>query len=361
MSLRANYDPFAMPTSPSREWTFGVFIYQNLPSITLTVSANAKFVSITYEFGLYQHNIRMNVNGHADDRVWRSGKLLSQKNSATELNYANSTAPTDRLPYFQSHFVAGAANGIFGIGITREERFPDVFIRVAIYEGLFVFQVVQQQINAEILSASIVPSTLEIDVTGSDMGQLIGTKEESVSRAIPQSVVVKAASNTTVKTTIAKPERLVQTESVYTQDVLNHVQKSNARLTKRNLEIQPAHQPVNNNQRDRDSQPKKGQQIAWYASDYGIGDKRSDLYLMQFEYERTSSPESGYRVRSTTPRNYGQVIPKFIADRDVDAPSNSGRKVSSACPDCRTTCSSPLEQTMYFKCAGCHTSWWQKR
>jgi len=162
-------------------------------------------------------------------------------------------------------------------------------------------------------------------------------------------------------TTISKPERLVQTESVYTQDVLNHVQKSNARLTKRNLEIQPTHQPVNNNQRDRDTQPKKGQQIAWYASDCGIGDKRSDLYLMQFEYERTSSPESGYQVRSTTPRNYGQVIPKFISDRDVDAPINSGRKVSSACPDCRTRCSSPLEQTMYFKCADCQTSWWQKR
>jgi hypothetical protein len=303
----------------------------------------------------------MNADGYADDRVWRSERLLTAVTTFTEPTQTYPTPPTGNLPYLKSHFVGGAGNGLFGIGITREERFPDVYIKVAKYENLFCFQVVQDQINANILTVSISQNTLEIDVDGSDMGQLIGTKEESVSRAIPQSVVVKAASNTTVKTTIAKPERLVQTESVYTQDVLNHVQKSNARLTKRTLEIQPTHQPVNDNQRDRDSQPKKGQQIAWYASDYGIGDKRSDLYLMQFEYERTSSPESGYRVRSTTPRNYGQVIPKFISDRDVDAPSNSGRKVSSACPDCRTRCSSPLEQTMYFKCADCQTSWWQKR
>lgn len=259
----------------------------------------------------------MNVNGHADDRVWRSGKLLSQENTATEPNYANSTGSTNKLPYFQSHFVAGAANGIFGIGITREERFPDVFIRVAIYEGLFLFQVMQQQINAEILSASILPSTLEIDVTESDMGQLTGTKKEPISRVTPQPVVVKAPSNTTVKTTIVTPR------------------------------IEPPVEII----RSR----------AWYKSDYGIGEKRSDLYFMDFEIKRLESPEAGYKILHPHPRKEGQVVPRFVSDAEIEQPSVRGGTVTSSCPNCNAVCSSPNEQNMYFKCAGCQTSWWQKR
>lgn len=99
----------------------------------------------------------------------------------------------------------------------------------------------------------------------------------------------------------------------------------------------------------------------WYKSDYGIGEKRSDLYFMHFEIQRLESPEAGYKILHPHPRKEGQVVPRFVSDTEIEKPVIRGRTVSSACPDCRTTCSSPLEQTMYFKCADCQTSWWQKR
>ena len=315
MSLKTNYDPFAMPNSPSREWTFGVFIYQNLPSISLIVSANARFISIIYEFGVYRHNIRMNVNGQADDRVWRSGKLLSQENTVTEPNYANPTGSANKPPYVKSHFVAGAANGILGIGITREARFPDVYIKVAVYEGLFCFQVVQEQINTNILTVTVAPSTLEVDVVGSDMGQLIS--EGQLTRTTPPPVVAKVEATATAQTTLATT-------------------KSEARV-----EIS----------RSR----------AWYKSDYGIGAKRSDLYFMDFEIKRLDAPEAGYKILHPHPRKEGQVVPRFVLDAEIEKPTIRGGTVSSSCPNCNALCSSPNEQNMYFKCAACHTSWWQKR
>ena len=99
----------------------------------------------------------------------------------------------------------------------------------------------------------------------------------------------------------------------------------------------------------------------WYKSDYGIGEKRSDLYFMDFEIQRLESPEAGYKILHPHPRKEGQVVPRFVLDAEIEKPVIRGRTVSSACPDCRTTCSSPLEQTMYFKCVDCQTSWWQKR
>jgi hypothetical protein len=99
----------------------------------------------------------------------------------------------------------------------------------------------------------------------------------------------------------------------------------------------------------------------WYKSDYGIGEKRSDLYFMHFEIQRLESPEAGYKILHPHPRKEGQVVPRFVSDTEIEKPVIRGRTVSSACPDCRTTCSSPLEQTMYFKCADCQTTWWQKR
>jgi len=99
----------------------------------------------------------------------------------------------------------------------------------------------------------------------------------------------------------------------------------------------------------------------WYKSDYGIGEKRSDLYFMDFEIKRLESPEAGYKILHPHPRKEGQVVPRFVLDAEIEKPVIRGRTVSSACPDCRTTCSSPLEQTMYFKCVDCQTFWWQKR
>jgi hypothetical protein len=99
----------------------------------------------------------------------------------------------------------------------------------------------------------------------------------------------------------------------------------------------------------------------WYKSDYGIGEKRSDLYFMDFEIKRLESPEAGYKILHPHPRKEGQVVPRFVFDAEIEKPSIRGGAVASSCPNCKTVCSSPNEQNMYFKCADCQTSWWQKR
>ena len=100
---------------------------------------------------------------------------------------------------------------------------------------------------------------------------------------------------------------------------------------------------------------------SWYRSDYGIGEKRSDLYFMDFEIKRLESPEAGYKILHPHPRKEGQVVPRFVLDAEIEKPTIRGGTVASSCPNCKTVCSSPNEQSMYFKCADCHISWWQKR
>lgn len=100
---------------------------------------------------------------------------------------------------------------------------------------------------------------------------------------------------------------------------------------------------------------------SWYKSDYGIGEKRSDLYFMHFEIQRLESPEAGYKILHPHPRKEGQVVPRFVLDAEIEKPTIRGGTVASSCPNCKTVCSSPNEQNMYFKCANCQTSWWQKR
>ena len=100
---------------------------------------------------------------------------------------------------------------------------------------------------------------------------------------------------------------------------------------------------------------------SWYKSDYGIGEKRSDLYFMDFEIKRLDSPEAGYKILHPHPRKEGQVVPRFVFDAEIEKPTIRGGTVTSSCPNCNTVCSSPNEQNMYFKCSDCQTSWWQKR
>jgi len=140
---------------------------------------------------------------------------------------------------------------------------------------------------------------------------------EPVSRVIPQQVAVKVPANIPARTTIAAPR------------------------------IEPPAEII----RSR----------AWYKSDYGIGEKQSDLYLMHFEIQRLESPEAGYKILHPHPRKEGQTVPRFVSDTEIEKPTIRGRTFSSSCPRCNTVCSSPNEQNMYFKCSGCQSTWWQKQ
>jgi ribosomal protein S27AE len=110
-----------------------------------------------------------------------------------------------------------------------------------------------------------------------------------------------------------------------------------------------------------DSKPKTKRPKAWYESKYGIGQKEGDLYLMHFEVKRHASPNAGYQILHTHPRTYGQVVPSFVPDTDIEKPVVSGRTVTSSCPKCDTSCIAELDQSLYFSCSECGCTWWQKR
>jgi hypothetical protein len=314
MSIRFNNDPFSEPAGPSREWIFSVFLYKNLQPISLTATVNARYIDISYDFGMYKHAIKMNSDGYAEEKVWRSGKLLTHEKTSTQPNFANATDYSSKLPLLKSYFVAGAGNGFLGMGITREERFPDVYIKVMLYEGRFCFQIVQQQIELDILTVSIDPSSFDIDCDGSHMGQLIKGPVGQVERRISPPV-------------IAAPVREIRTKPI----VINKVQNEVTPLKK------------------------------WYESEFGIGEKTSDLFLMSYEVQRQFRPESGYQVLYSHPRKEGQQIPKFILALEIDKPHISGGTVTSLCPSCNTRAAAKQDEVSYFSCRECKFTWWQRK
>lgn len=99
----------------------------------------------------------------------------------------------------------------------------------------------------------------------------------------------------------------------------------------------------------------------WYESEFGIGQKTSDLYLMHYEIRRQTSPEIGYQVLYSHPRKEGQQVPQFISAEVIDKPMISGNFVKSACPKCNIVCTAELGQSIYFGCHGCKFTWWQKQ
>jgi hypothetical protein len=314
MSLRFNKDHFSDPTGPSRQWVFGVFLYKNLQPISLIVTVKARYIEISYDFGIYKHTIKMNSDGYAEEKVWRSGKLLTHGKISTQPNFEYDTDPSSNLPYLKSYFVAGAANGFLGMGITREERFPDVYIKVMLYERRFCFQVVQQQIDLNILTVSIEPSSFDMDYEGSHMGQLLKGPAGIVERRI------------------SPPVNAATAEEMRTKPIaVNEAQSEVATLKK------------------------------WYESEFGIGEKTSDLFLMSYEVRRQFRPDSGYQVLYSHPRKEGQHIPKFIPATEIDKPLISGSTVTSLCPSCNTRAAAKLEEASYFACRKCKLTWWQKR
>ena len=235
MSIRFNNDPFSEPAGPSREWVFSVFLYKNLQPISLTVTVNARYIEISYDFGMYKHTIKMNSNGYAEEKVWRSGKLLNHEKTSTQPNFAHATGPLSKLPFLKSYFVAGAGNGFLGMGITREERFQDVYIKVMLYERRFCFQIVQQQIDLEILTVSIDPSSFAIDCEGSHMGQIIKGHVGQVKRRISPPVLKVPSDETRARPIINK----VRQENTTIKPVVLPVTKPHAPSPQPTLIQQP--------------------------------------------------------------------------------------------------------------------------
>jgi hypothetical protein len=121
-----------------------------------------------------------------------------------------------------------------------------------------------------------------------------------------------------------------------------------------------SHNPIDQPAASQNLSPQKKLKT-WYESDFGIGQKTSDLYLLQYEIRSQTSPERGIQILFTHPRKVGQQIPRFIPDDEIEKKQMSSQTQISSCPKCRTECAAKIEVSMFFGCEKCGFTWWQRK
>lgn len=124
-----------------------------------------------------------------------------------------------------------------------------------------------------------------------------------------------------------------------------------------------SHSPVDEPASSQNISPPSSQKKlkTWYESEFGIGQKTSDLYLLQYEIRRQTAPERGIHILFTHPRKAGQQIPRFIPDDEIEQIQISSQLQISSCPECGTECAAKVEVSMFFGCNKCGFTWWQRK
>lgn len=112
---------------------------------------------LAFVFGLYEQFVVMNLAGQLYEDISRDGKKIC-------VNQLKTAPPREWFPYvkegvaigfYQAGFVAGAGNGLFGLGISKAERFPDFYWKLWVTNHkIFHLQIVQD--NFVIFDASYV-------------------------------------------------------------------------------------------------------------------------------------------------------------------------------------------------------------
>ncbi len=120
-----------------------------------------------------------------------------------------------------------------------------------------------------------------------------------------------------------------------------------------------ASEKSNSNPSKDNVQPIPTSPRIWYSSQYGIGNKKTDLFLFSHEINRTYYP-SGYKVLHTYIRNEGQPVPAFVSDQEIEKPTIKRSIAESACPSCGTPCSTKADDMAYFICSKCKQNWRQR-
>ena len=149
-----------------RQRVYELKLYQNMQPIALMMTLNHEAIFLSYQFGAYFHKISMDSKGYFMEEVSRQAKVLTINNSKPTV-FTNAPPPDantgEKLNHVVTHFVAGAGNGFLGMGITKEERFPDAYIEISAYKNLyFEFSVIQKQLFSPIMTSIMNSRNLDI-------------------------------------------------------------------------------------------------------------------------------------------------------------------------------------------------------
>lgn len=119
-------------SSEVHEYDVYVFGPQKPLKLTFRLFLNSLFIS--YMFGSYNHRITLDADGSIEEVVLRGDKVLSTEKILPKI-YTNAPPSSKKINHAKLNLVSGAANGIFGIGITKAERFENLFLCLDIFKA----------------------------------------------------------------------------------------------------------------------------------------------------------------------------------------------------------------------------------
>jgi len=120
--------------SEAHEYDVYVFGTQKPLRLTFRLFLNRLF--IFYIFGSYKHQISLDADGSIEEVVLRGDRVLSTEKILPKI-YTNAppSSKKNKINHAVLNLVSGAANGIFGIGITKAERFENLFLCLDIFKS----------------------------------------------------------------------------------------------------------------------------------------------------------------------------------------------------------------------------------
>lgn len=119
-------------SSEVHEYDIYVFGPQKPLRLTFRIFLNSLF--IFYVFGSYKHQISLGADGSIEEVLLRGDRVLSTEKILPKI-YTNAPPSSKKINNAKLNLVSGAANGIFGIGITKAERFENLFLCLDIFKA----------------------------------------------------------------------------------------------------------------------------------------------------------------------------------------------------------------------------------
>jgi hypothetical protein len=99
---------------------------------------------------------------------------------------------------------------------------------------------------------------------------------------------------------------------------------------------------------------------AWYRTQSGIGDKLSDVFILDGDFIRTDLPHPGFQIHFRKSGMYDIRAPIFLETSEVETPLINQGKVIVSCPQCGQKCRGALYSNIEVTCPKCSKKWTQK-
>jgi len=88
---------------------------------------------LRYVLGLYIHEINLSENGLIEEKILKGERLISSETSSPKA-FWNAPPSSTRVNFTKFPIISGAGNGIFGFGVTKIERFENLYFNLVVHK-----------------------------------------------------------------------------------------------------------------------------------------------------------------------------------------------------------------------------------